>query len=128
MNDLSSNWTTCQYSTQNHALNYLTELNDQTCSNKVQKYKIKIDENFDKFGIINLKKLQLKFVNQSVVLFIAANNETRFYIYWKSKDSQQLLSLKPVEEYFTETDRDLCEFIADFLADSLKNGHLGNTN
>ena len=111
--------------TQNHALDFLTDLNDQSSSSSVLKYKIRIDENFNEIETINLKKLQSKFVNQSVVLFIAANDETKFYIYWKSKDSQQVLSLKPHADYFSEADKDLCEFVANFLADSLQSGHLG---
>jgi len=113
---------------QNNALKFPTKQHDEISSNKVLKYKIKICENFSEFETINLKKLQLEFSNQSIVLFIAANNGTRFHIYWKLKDTSQILSLKPYEDGFSESDKDLCEFVAEFLADSLNNGHSGKTN
>jgi len=90
--------------------------------------KINIDQQFDELSTINLKKLQQKFKNQSFVIFVAANYGTRFHIYWKSKDSQKVLSLKPYNGCFSGTDKDLCEFVTDFLADSLIKGHSGNKN
>jgi len=105
----------------------LTVPNDQVNSNKVLKYKINIDNNFDELSKTDLTILETKFARQSFVLFITANNGTRFYIYWKSKDNSKILSLKPNNDYFCETDKDLCEFVADFLADSLNNGHSGKT-
>ena len=92
---------------------------------KVLKLKIIIDGNFTELSTINLKKLQQKFKNQSFVIFIAANNDTRFHIYWKSKDSQKVLSLKPYNDCFPEPDKDLCEFVSNSLASCLENGHTG---
>ena len=94
---------------------------------KVLKLKIIIGGTFEEFSTINLKKLQQKFKNQSFVIFIAANNETRFHIYWKSKDSRKVFSLKPYNDCFSETYRDLCEFVADFLAHCLENEHSGES-
>jgi len=112
--------------TKNDVLNVLKKpVPDQAF--KVLKLKINIDEHFDELSTTNLAELQKKFKNKSVVLFVTANNGTRFHIYWKSKNCQQILSIKPYNDYFAETDKDLCEFAADFLADSLTKGHSGNT-
>jgi len=89
--------------------------------------KINTDENFDELSTINLKKLQQKFKNKSTVILIAANKGTRFHIYWKSKDSRKVLSLKPYNDCFSEADKDLCEFVADFLAGCLQNEHSGES-
>lgn len=89
------------------------------------KYKFNIKENFDKFQSEDLKKIQLKFVSRSIVIFITSNHETRYHIYWKSKDISEILFLKPYEYYFSENDKDLCEFVANFLANSLEDKHLG---
>jgi len=106
-------------------LNLLTQPSDQPNSSEVLKYKIIIDENCEELSTTYLTKLETKFENQSFVLFVTANNGTRFRIYWKLKE--QILSLKPYNDYFAETDKDLCEFVADFLADSLTKEHSGNT-
>jgi len=125
---LSTNWIICNYSTNIQILTFLTEPNNQASSNEVLKYKINIDENYEELSTTDLTKLETRFANQSFVLFVTANNGTRFRIYWKSKDSPHILSLKPYNNYFVETDKDLCEFVADFLADSFTKGHSGRTN
>ena len=112
--------------TQADALNFIdTPAPDQEY--KVLKLSVNIQDVIDELSKINLKRLQQKFENQSVVIFITANNGTNFHIYWKSKDSQKVLSLKPYKSCFSETDKDLCEFVTDFLTKCLLNGHSGKS-
>lgn len=106
----------------NDIFNFITNINTLV---NVIKIKIVADSNECELNLINLKKLRQKFKNKSVILFITANDDNKFSIYWKSKDIKQLLLLKPYKESFLRNDKDLCEFVADFLADSLKIGHLG---
>jgi hypothetical protein len=87
--------------------------------------KIIISEDFKAITLLNLKKLQKKFKSQNIVIFISSVNRNKFMIYWKSKDIQQLLTLKPYGKIFIDVDQLLCEFAVEFLIKSLENGHLG---
>jgi hypothetical protein len=113
--------------TQADALQLLTDpILDQDF--KVLNLKISIQETFDELSTTKLKELQKKFKDQSFVIFIVADNNTRFHIYWKPKDSRKVLSLKPYKDYFTESDKDLCEYVADFLLNCLQNDQSGKSS
>jgi len=100
-------------------------INDEITSKNVIKIKITVENDLSELSLVNQKKLLQKFKNKSVLIFIAAKDDSKFLIYWKSKDIKQLLSLKAYKEIFCRNDKDLCEYVADFLADLLKIGHLG---
>ena len=74
---------------------------------------------------INYQKLNETFKNESVVIFVSSNNDQNFNIYWKSSKIQLFLTLKPYKGRFSEKDKDLFEYVADILDNSLQNKHLG---
>ena len=84
--------------------------------------KIKIDQDFEELSTIDLKKLRKKFKNISTLIFIAASNDTKFVIYWKSKDIRKILRFK---DNLFENDKCVYEFVVDFLEGELIKGHLG---
>ena len=68
-----------------------------------------------------MKTFERKFKFKSIVILVAANDGNEFRIYWKSKDIDKFLTLKS----FNQNDQFLYEYVAEFLAKSLRNGHLG---
>ena len=121
--DHSKNWTVLSFSTQEDAFNFLKESNYN--DENIVKLKLLIDDNFDEISMTNMKQLQYKFRNKSVVIFISIEDDERFLIYWKLKNTKQFLSLKPYKKSFFGNDKHLCEYVADFLVNSLENGSLG---
>lgn len=86
-----------------------------------------------KFGIEAVRELNFheiwelsgRFSNKSITLCFYSRNYDSFYIYWKSKENQNLLYLNPFYEKFGWRDRRMCDFVMMFLKSSLKNGHSG---
>jgi hypothetical protein len=93
--------------------------------NQVLTIKVFTTEEPNEFCSINLKKLQQKFKNKSIVIFVAQEDDRKFLIYWKSKDIRQILFLSSYRDSFNELDKSICEFAADFLVSSLQSGYLG---
>lgn len=91
----------------------------------ILKLKINIEEDFNEISTTELKKLQKKFKNISILIFITALNDSKFVIYWKSKDIRKVLRLKSFKDNFIENDKCVYEFVAEFLEGTLKKGHLG---
>jgi len=102
-------------------------INNQENSNFIFKFRIIIDEMFNELVPKSTRKLQQIFKKRSLVVYIASKENRKFLIYWKSKDIRQILSLKPYHDTLSEKDKHICEFAVEFLANSLRNGHLGNT-
>lgn len=90
--------------------------------------KIVTSKDTNELSTINLKKLQQKVKNKSIVIFVAQEGNKKYLIYWKSKDIRQVLFLSAYKESFGELDKCVCEFVADFLVHSLQNGYLGERN
>ena len=84
-----------------------------------------IEDNFGKFKPQDLTEINKKCKNKSIVLFLAFKNSSKFSIFWKSKELDHFLFLKPYTDEFTENDKKVYEFIVNVLADSLNCGHLG---
>lgn len=66
-----------------------------------------------------------KWLGKSIVLLIAAENDDDFMIYWKSSEIDYFLSFKPYNSSEIEANKTLFQFIVKFLANSLKQNHLG---
>lgn len=94
-------------------------------TSQVLMIKIVTSKDTNELSTINLKKLQQKVKNKSIVIFVAQEDKKKYFIYWKSKDFRQILFLNAYKESFGELDKDVCEFAADFLVHSLQNGYLG---
>jgi len=106
-------------------LKFLKTINIPSNHQNVLKLKINIEEDFDELSTTELKKLQKKFKNISVLIFIAASNDTKFVIYWKSKEIRKFLRLKSFKDNFIENDKCVYEFVVEFLEGALRKGHLG---
>ncbi|CAG9800002.1 unnamed protein product [Chironomus riparius] len=101
-------------------LSNLLKVND-----KVYLFKLQVKEALNS---AELCKLANKFVINSVVILLSTENETRFYLYWKSNKIQHFLIFKIYKGYDFMNNLQLFEFIATFLGNSLRSGHLGLHN
>ena len=99
--------------------------NYQIPSGNVLKFKFIIGKHFNELKQKHLSTLEQKFKYKSIVILIAANNGKEYHVYWKSKDIAQFLTLKSFNKSLTDNDTFLFEYVAEFLAKSLKSGHLG---
>lgn len=100
-----------------------TMLNDLS---KLLLFKLEIESVSGQLSISELKELGQKLSDNYIVIFLATKDKTNFYLYWKSKEIQHFLMFKIYENSNYMNDLKLFEFIATFLADSLKQGYLGN--
>lgn len=98
------------------------ELEDQTT---VLFVKLQINDSLENLDLDEIKYLNSLCFNKSIVIFITSENCFKSLIYWKSKDIPKLITLKHHGDEFTENDRKVYEFVADFLASSLSKGQLG---
>lgn len=57
-----------------------------------------------------------------------SKSEKKFSIYWKSKKIDELLELEHTKKLDWELNKSMNEYIAEFLAKSLNNDHLGKFN
>ena len=87
--------------------------------------KFKINENFGNLSSGEIYELTKNCANKSIIVYFASSDEDNFMIYWKSKDAQKILTLSAYKDGFVMDDKDICEYVVDFLVKSLKNGHLG---
>jgi len=87
--------------------------------------KFKINGNTYKPSMHELKELNEKCRQTSVVILLSSKNEDDFLIYWKSREISHLLKLVSYKENFGKEDKNLCEFIAEFLVESIFQGNLG---
>lgn len=87
--------------------------------------RLEMINNFEDLKQGQVHKLTKKFRHRSVVLFFESNTNENFIILWKSKDISVFLRLVSYYEKFSNDDRQLCEFIAEFLIKSLCGEHLG---
>ncbi|CAG9800003.1 unnamed protein product [Chironomus riparius] len=101
-------------------LSNLLKVND-----KVYLFKLQVKEALNS---AELCKLANKFVINSVVILLSTEKETRFYLYWKSNKIQHFLIFKIYKGYDFMNNLQLFEFIATFLGNSLRSGHLGLHN
>ncbi|XP_070498086.1 uncharacterized protein [Chironomus tepperi] len=116
----------------NNIQTFMALLNLQEINKEIQNketvlvIKIRIENSFEAFDADNLEKLSSKFVDTSVIIFLASKRNNNFLIYWKSKDIPNFLFL---DFYFYEISNDINEnifnFLVDFLAKSLSKGRLG---
>ncbi|KAL7014891.1 hypothetical protein ACKWTF_016175 [Chironomus riparius] len=94
-------------------------------SDNIISIKLQINDNFNGFNSVELKSLSEKCANRSIVILLSSKISDKIYIYWKSKDIDYVLSLKHYGENYSQDDKKIYEFIADFLIKSLSRGELG---
>ena len=129
-NKINKPWTTFYCENMNDDFDVIIQkiseikFNTQSC---VLKIKVITTNDANELCSINVKKLQQKCKNKSIVIFVSAKDEQKFLIYWKSKDIRHVLFLSSYKENFSVNDKDVCEFAAEFLVNSLENEHLGKT-
>jgi len=87
--------------------------------------KIQIDEIFGELTASNFDNILKYCDNKSIVIFFVSKNVQKYSIYWKSKDFGYFLVMKPFTDAPSSNDGDCYDFIADFLANSLRDGYLG---
>ena len=63
--------------------------------------------------------------NKSLVIYLPLQTEEKFMLYWKSSDDQNFFVFKPINNIPEESLKCFGEFIANFLLQSLKQGHNG---
>jgi len=74
---------------------------------------------------VDLQNISKKCNGKSKVFLLVSENEEKFSIYWKSKEIDDLLELKHTKKMDWESSRSLSQYIAEFLAKSLKSDHVG---
>ena len=87
--------------------------------------KIHVRENFGELTGSNFDNILECCGNKSIVIFFMSKNFQKYLIYWKSKELDYFLILKPFAETPSSNDEECYDFIADFLANSLRDGYLG---
>ena len=87
--------------------------------------RFKIEHGFEDIDQQEIDNLGNKFSLKSLVVYLESSDNRKFFIFWKSKQIQHFLSLKPYCENTSKNDKKIYKFVADFLATSLKTGHLG---
>jgi len=92
---------------------------------KVLLFKLQIKNTSCKFNKMELNELGQKCAKNSIVICLATKDGNEFFLYWKSKDIQELLMFKIRDEDTYMNDLRLFEFISTFLTDSLRRGYLG---
>ncbi|KAL7011711.1 hypothetical protein ACKWTF_014396 [Chironomus riparius] len=83
------------------------------------------DESVRELNSHEIWEVSGRFSNKSISFCFCSRNDDSFYIYWKSKDSQNLMFLNPFNQKFGWKDRKLCDFVMMFLKSSLRNEHSG---
>ncbi|XP_070493077.1 uncharacterized protein [Chironomus tepperi] len=73
----------------------------------------------------DLHKINTKYGKQCPVLMLVSESEEQWTILWKSQEIEKFFELKHPKKLNWEESLKLCEFVADFLAKSLKNNHIG---
>ncbi|XP_070504766.1 uncharacterized protein [Chironomus tepperi] len=94
-------------------------------SDSVLYIKFLIDDDFGELTGNDLTKIMDYCNGKSIVILLESKEGQRYSIYWKSKNIPFFLIFKPYNETMTIKDREIYDFIADFLATCLKLGHLG---
>jgi len=94
-------------------------------SNKVFLIKLLIGDITYNLNPNDLDKLSRRYANNSMVIFLATEKEQKFFLYWKSNKIQHFLMFKIYNRFDYMNDLRIFEFIANFLAKSLRYGHLG---
>lgn len=97
-----------------------------TAHDKIFLFKLQIKEAFQALNTTELCQLAQKFSICSVVIFLSSENGKRFFIYWKSNKIKHFLMFKTYYKADFMYQFRAFEFIAIFLGNSLKYGHLGN--
>lgn len=87
--------------------------------------RFKIENGFEDISQKEIDILSTIFSKKSLVVFLESSNNEKFFIFWKSRQIQHFLTLKPYCENTSKNDKKIYKFVADFLATSLKNGRLG---
>ena len=114
-----------------HGCNDLQEsfsflISSKTCDLKlVLKFKIIISNFCEKIAQRNLKKLNKRFRENSVIILFEDANEGRFEILWKSSKIKHFLILKSDKECLSKDDKQLVKFVAQFLEKCLHSECLG---
>ncbi|XP_070507662.1 uncharacterized protein [Chironomus tepperi] len=73
----------------------------------------------------DLHKINTKYGEQCPVLMLVSESEEKWKILWKPQENEKFFELKHPKKLNWEESLKLCEFVADFLAKSLKNNHIG---
>ncbi|KAL7038127.1 hypothetical protein ACKWTF_009461 [Chironomus riparius] len=121
----NDSWTVGNFRNIHESLKFLKSIKIPINLQNILQIKLNIEKDFKEFSSIDLKKLRKKFKNISILIFIAASNDTKFVIYWKSKGIRKILRLKSHKDNFFENDKCVYEFVVDFLEGTLTKGHLG---
>lgn len=100
-------------------------LENQAATDNVLSIKLQIDDNFEKLSSTELNSLSEKCRNKSIVILLTAKDSDTVYVYWKSKDIDNILILKHYSENYSQDDKKIYEFVAEFLTKSLSKGELG---
>ena len=87
--------------------------------------RIKVDQHFGVLSTNEVQQVAKKCKNKSLVILLTSKNEDKFLIYWKSSEIQHFLKLLPYKNTPMLTGKLFFEYLVEFLANSIANGHLG---
>ena len=94
-------------------------------NDKVFLFKLQIKEAEHAPSSSDFHKLAKTFSICSVVIFLSTENGKRFFLYWKSNKIQHFLIFKIYDRADFMHQFRVFDFIAIFLGNSLRSGHLG---
>jgi len=101
------------------------KITDELKNEDVLFIKFLIDEDFGELTGSDLSNLANYCSGKSIVILLESKEGHRFSIYWKSNKIPFFLIFKPYDETMSIKDREIYDFIADYLTTCLKLGHLG---
>lgn len=120
---VNTDWIIYEFKAQNNILDLLREtIRFENCIIKIKVNSLCALERLD---LNCVKNLALQFSNKSAIFSLTSKDTACHHIYWKSKDSNDFLFLEIRKDNFNEDVECLGEFVAEFLANSLENRHLG---
>ena len=96
-------------------------------SNHVFPVKFQIANNLIDLSEDDLKELSGNFKNDSIVIYLTSILSLKFSIHWKSKDIDNLISLKPFTDILSKDDEEIYEEAVEMIANSLNNNQLGES-
>jgi len=109
-------------------LGFLDTTDESTDEESSLMIKFNFVDTLSELKATDVQNISKKFHGKSKILLLMSKSEEKCSIYWKSKEIDEFLELNHSKKLDWESDRRLSEYIAEFLAKSLNNDHLGKLN
>ncbi|XP_070506445.1 uncharacterized protein [Chironomus tepperi] len=87
--------------------------------------KVRISENLSEISSDDLNELNNLCKEKSIIILLTAIKDFKCFIYWKLFNIPNFMTISHYNESFVHEDREVYNFIADFLLDCLRHGGMG---